>query len=149
MSELRIYRRRLPHWRIDGSTYFATWCLERGARELDGAERDTILAAVLHFNGLRYLLHACVVMNDHVHVLVEPSEPFQLEELIHSWKSFTANQLQKSGRSGRIWQPEYWDRLLRGDREFDETLTYLANNPFSRWGIESYPWLWIDPEVLT
>jgi REP-associated tyrosine transposase len=145
MSELRCYRRRLPHWRLDGAIYFVTWRLTRGWPDLDGAERDTILSSLLHFHGSRCALYACVVMNDHVHALVEPCEHVELEELIHSWKSFSANRLQRSGRTGRIWQPEYFDRLIRDEHEFAEKLRYIATNPFTRWpGIESYPWVWVD-----
>jgi REP element-mobilizing transposase RayT len=146
MAEFRIYRRRLPHWRVDGAAYFVTWRLAAGAPDLDAVERDTVRSALLHFNGTRYTLFACVVMNDHVHALVEPAAKTRLEELIHTWKSFTANQCQKSGRTGRVWQPEYWDRVVRDEGEFEEALRYIARNPFIRWPeIESYPWIWIEP----
>ena len=146
MAEFRHYRRRLPHWRVDGAIYFVTWRLERGARDLDGAERDLVLSSLRHFNGLRYMLFACVVMNDHVHVLVEPLPRIDLEEILRSWKSFTARRLRDLGRAGRVWQPEYWDRVIRDEHEFAEAMRYIAHNPFARWqGIESYPWMWITP----
>ena len=146
MPEFRQYRRRLPHWRLRGGIYFVTWRLERGVRELDGAERDEVLASLRHFNGVRYALYACVVMNDHVHALVQPLEGYELEDILRSWKGFTARRLQRHGRAGRIWQPEYWDRLIRDEDEFLGAMRYVAGNPFARWqGIESYPWMWITP----
>ena len=66
-------------------------------------------------------MHAYVVMNDHVHVLVQPSSDHRLEEILHSWKSFTANQLrQASGRRGTVWQDEYFDRVIRNGVEYDQ-----------------------------
>jgi len=148
MSELRIYRRRLPHWRADGAIYFVTWCVNRGLPDLEGVERDLVLSTLLHFNGSRYKLYAAVVMNDHVHALVEPIGINGLEVIIRSWKSFTARQF--AHRTGRVWQPEYWDRLVRDEREFEEKLRYIATNPFTRWpGIESYPWIWIEPTAFS
>jgi len=144
MSEFRQYRRRLPHWRVDGAIYIVTWRAERGVPDLDGAERDQVLSALLHFNHARYELHAAVVMNDHVHVLVEPIAGVDLEVVIRSWKSYAARQLRD--RAGRIWQPEYWDRVIRDEREFEEALRYITRNPFIRWPeIESYPWIWVEP----
>lgn len=142
MTDLRIDRRRLPHWRLDDATYFVTWRLARGVGDLDGVERDLVLAAVRH--RVRYTLLACVVMNDHVHALVQPMKPMALEDVVRSWKSFTANRLQKGGRAGRVWQPEYFDHIVRNERELEAYATYIATNPFRRWpGIDAYPWLWI------
>lgn len=147
MTDLRVYRRRLPHWRVDDAIYFVTWRIERGIPDLDAVERDQVLSTLLHFNDIRYTLYAAVVMNDHAHALVEPAPDFALEEILHSWKSFTAHQFRKRGRTGRIWQPEYWDRAMRNDLELEEKLRYIATNPFLRWpGIDAYPYVWLRPE---
>ena len=41
-----------------------------------------------------------------------------LERIVHSWKSYTARHFQH--RTGRAWQPEHWDRIIRTEREFEE-----------------------------
>ena len=140
------YTRRLPHWRAAGAIYFVTWCVDRGRPDLDGAERDQVLASLRHFMRVRYDLYAAVVMNDHVHVLVRPRPNVALERIVRSWKSYTARHFHR--RSGRVWQPEHWDRIVRDARELEELVHYIANNPFQRWPeIESYPWLWLcDPD---
>jgi REP element-mobilizing transposase RayT len=146
MAEFREYRRRLPHWRVDGGIYFVTWRVDRGVRDLDSAERDLVLSSLLYFNRARYALYAAVVMNDHVHVLVEPTPPFDLEDIVRSWKSYTSRQFR--ARSGRVWQREYYDRLIRDEREFDEAVGYIVANPYLRWpGIDSYLWSWIDADA--
>lgn len=51
--------------------------------------------ALRHFDGERYDLHAWVVMPNHVHVVVTPREGATLSSILHSWKSFTAHEVQK------------------------------------------------------
>jgi len=50
-----------------------------------------IMLALQHFDGERYELYACVVMDDYVHALVKPLEDYRLQKLVHSWKSFTCS----------------------------------------------------------
>src|SRR5262245_61933794 len=93
LEQLEIYRRRLPHWRLPGSVYFITWRIQPGQALLNAAERSMVTSAIRHFDGVRYALHAFAVMDDHVHVIVQPLEGHRLESLVHSWKSFTANRM--------------------------------------------------------
>ncbi len=88
------YERNLPHWRLTGANYFVTWRLHGSQPDLSPAERDLVRDAICHFDGARYRLFAWVVMNDHAHALLKPSEGVELEEILHTWKSFTARQLQ-------------------------------------------------------
>jgi hypothetical protein len=75
-------------------------------------------------------------------LIERPYLNFPLEQLMHTWKSYSGHSL-RSGRSGRVWQREYFDRIVRDDKELDEKVGYIRNNPFRRWpGIESYPWVW-------
>ncbi len=86
-------------------------------------------------------------MNDHVHALVAPIGGRALEQLVHGWKSFSTYQLQRTfGRVGRVWQNEYFDRIVRDDAEFFEKGTYILQNPWKRWPeLQDYPWVFIRP----
>jgi REP element-mobilizing transposase RayT len=141
---MSFYRRRLPHVRVDGSVYFVTWRVRKGQGELSDSERDITAAAIRHFDYARYELHGFVVMNDHVHVLVQPCPGFRLQDIVQSWKSFTANRMQRvSGRRGVVWQDEYFDRVVRDDAEYEQKRDYIMYNPYKRWPeMESYPWAW-------
>jgi len=145
MHGVRIYRRRLPHWRLDGATYFVTWRLHRGQAWLSPAERSLVLGVLQRFDGVRYRLHALVVMDDHVHVVVTPMAEWELGQILHSWKSFSANQLQRyAGRHGKVWQADSHDRIIRNAGELAQKIRYVRNNPIRRWpGTSHYPWLWI------
>ena len=139
-----FYRRHLPHWRQDHATYFVTWRLARGEPELDSSERDLVMAAIRKFDGQRYELSAFVVMDDHVHVLLAPLPPHEVRAILHSWKSFTARQMQREHKKlGPVWQNEYFDRIVRDDHEFLQKAAYIAGNPNKRWPeIRNYPWVW-------
>lgn len=141
---LRIYRRRLPHWRVDGATYFVTWCLQHRRQHLTAVERDTVVATLWHFEAVRYRLEAFVVMEDHVHVMLKPTAGHELEKIVHSWKSFSANQLHRiHGRTGPVWEREYYDSIVRTQSRFETCIRYILNNPRHRWPeIREYPWVW-------
>jgi putative transposase len=142
-DDLIIYKRRLPHWRLEGSVYFITWRLPPAQVELNPEERGIISGAVKHFDDDRYDLLAYVVMHDHVHVLVKPAEKYELSQLVHSWKSFTTNHLQyHNNRQKCVWQDEYFDRIVRDEAELLEKAQYIINNPFKVWAdIEEYQWV--------
>ncbi len=141
-----IYQRRLRHFRRDGATYFVTWRVDRGQPAMDAVDRDTVIRAIRHFDGQRYHLHAFVVMDDHVHLVVTPAAGYLLHDLVRSWKSFSARSIhERSGHRGRFWQPEYCDRLISSDQEYRVVLEYIIGNPIRRWPeAASYPWLWVE-----
>ncbi len=132
-QELNIYRRSLPHWRIPP-----------GQPDLSPQERTTVVWALRHFEGQRYRLLAYVVMNDHVHVLLQPLTGHQLAAILHSWKRHSSRQIQRQrGCSGSLWQAEYFDRIMRDDAEVLEKASYIAGNPWKRWPhLMKYSWVW-------
>ena len=101
-------------------------------------------AAIRKFDGQRYELAAYVVMDDHAHVLLTPLPPFELGAILHSWKSFTARQMQhEHKRVGQVWQDEYFDRIMRGEHEFRQKAEYIVGNPTRRWPeVRNYSWVW-------
>ena len=142
-SGFYIYRRKLPHWRADYVTYFVTWRLDNAQRPLTPAERSLVKSALLNFDGQRYDLYAYVVMDDHIHTLVTPLNKEELQTIMHSWRSFTTHALQRNhGRSGRVWQRNYFDRIVRNSRELAEKTRYILHNPWKRWpNLEEYVWV--------
>jgi putative transposase len=143
-EEFRIYRRyKLPHWRLDAATYYVTWRLAAAKPALTPSERDLVATAMRHLDYTRYELDGYVVMDDHIHVVLRPRDGWALEQILHSWKSFTANELGRGGRMSPIWQREYVDRIIRDEAELLEKLTYVVNNPLKRWPDEvDYRWVY-------
>jgi REP element-mobilizing transposase RayT len=106
---------------------------------------DAIVSCLRHFDGIRYELVGFVLMNDHLHVLVNPEMSCRLENILHSWKSYTAHELQRNhGRLGAVWQDESFDRIVRNQEELREKMQYMVNNPRKRWPDQNeYRWVWV------
>jgi REP element-mobilizing transposase RayT len=86
--------------------------------------------ALLFHDGTKYRLAAWTIMPNHVHVLCTPSAGHNLAEIMHSLKSYTANEANKIlSRKGRFWQKEYFDRYIRNIRHYSKVLAYIENNP--------------------
>ena len=111
---------------------FERW-LDRGYGDCLLRDRDhaSIVAdAIRHFEGERSLLHAWVVMPNHVHVLCSLANDMSLGSLLHSWKGFSARQINlRLGASGSIWQKSYFDRIVRDWDHFANCARYIRNNP--------------------
>jgi superfamily II DNA or RNA helicase/REP element-mobilizing transposase RayT len=91
---------------------------------------DIVEDSLRHFDGERYQLGAYVVMPNHVHVLVKPLGGMKLEQLLHSWKSFTSSRInQHIDRSGPLWQEEYFDHLVRTGVHLQKYSDYIWENP--------------------
>ena len=110
--------------------------------ELHPEERDYMAGILKHDMPERYHLWVWVVMNDHVHAVLTPQRDWQLSQILHTWKSFSANQLQrKFNRRGQIWLHESHDRLIRDEEELRQKCNYVLTNPQRRWPeVKEYPW---------
>jgi len=86
--------------------------------------------ALLFFDADRYIMHAWVVMPNHVHTLFTPISPYTLDQILFSWKSFTSKQANRIlDRSGTFWFREYYDRFIRNDEHYANAIAYIEYNP--------------------
>jgi len=96
----------------------------------DPEVRRIVTDAFLFFNEKRYILHALVVMPNHVHVLLTPAEGYDVITTIGNIKSFTATKINKLlGKSGDFWQRNSFDRMLRCADDFQAKMDYIIHNP--------------------
>lgn len=113
---------------------------ERIQQWLDAGYGECVLAksdiktvveqALRHFDGNRYYLHEFVVMPNHVHALVSPLGEYQLSNILHSWKSFTAHKINKHlGRDGPFWQKESFDHIVRNAEQAERIRQYIHDHP--------------------
>jgi REP element-mobilizing transposase RayT len=83
-----------------------------------------------HFDGDRYHLDEFVVMPNHVHVLVTPLGGNLLSDILHSWKSFSASEINKRlARTGTLWQKETFDHIVRSPESLRRIREYIRDNP--------------------
>jgi putative transposase len=94
---------------------------------------------LLEGDHVTYHLGDFVVMPNHVHLLFCPSPSTELERLLHGIKGFTSrlcNQLL--GRSGRFWQPDSYDHIVRSLEQLAQYRQYIAENP-TKAGVSLHP----------
>ena len=107
--------------------------------------------ALFYYDGNKYKIIAWCIMPNHVHILIEVFNGFSLSEIIHSWKSFSANQINKLlNRAGQVWMMEYFDRYIRDYEHFDKVVNYIHNNPVKAGLVKSpseYRWCSAYEEV--
>ena len=121
-TEQKLHRRKRIEAALDGGHGACFLANPRIAR--------LVVDALRRFDGERYRLHAWCVMPNHVHVLATPLGRYRLSSMVHSWKSFTANQANKQlGRSGSFWMQEYFDRAIRNEHHFKTAVEYIEHNP--------------------
>jgi putative transposase len=109
--------------------------------------------SLLFNHKVHYELHAYCIMSNHVHILFTALKGApQLFRLMQSHKSFTgrmANRLLE--RSGKFWELESYDVLIRDDKHFENVLRYIINNPVKAGLVTNYldwPHTWISPGLL-
>ena len=150
VQAFQITRRNLPHWQEPGRVYFVTWRCQKGVY-LREEQRHITLGAIKYWDSRKMTLYAAVILPDHVHLLLKPEKKtegsvFNLSEIIHSIKSFSAQQICRiRGSQGGVWQDERFDRIVRDEDEFLEKWSYMRNNPLKAKlasSPEDYPWLY-------
>ncbi|MCC5840370.1 MAG: transposase [Opitutales bacterium] len=71
-----------------------------------------------------------VMMPNHSHVIVRQLSDGDLECVMKRVKGRVARETNALlGRSGKFWQREWFDRLIRDDAEYARTARYIRNNP--------------------
>jgi REP element-mobilizing transposase RayT len=105
----------------------------------DARAAKVVQKALRHFDGERYDLIAWAIMPNHVHVVVRPLRDCQLKDIVHSWKSFTAKEVNRIlNRQGPLWMEEYYDHLIRDERDFHSQVQYVRDNP-AKAGLTDWP----------
>jgi REP element-mobilizing transposase RayT len=94
-----------------------------------------------------------VIMPDHVHFFARPqTDAKTLSDFIRDWKKWTTRELIHFAKaSAPVWQPEFFDHLLRSADSYSEKWDYVRHNPV-RAGLSSTPEEWShsgECEVLT
>ncbi|RYD33226.1 MAG: hypothetical protein EOP85_20970 [Verrucomicrobiaceae bacterium] len=81
-------------------------------------------------NGTIYQIDAWVIMPNHIHALVEPLEKNTLGSILQKWKGAGARRINQAvGRTGRLWQAETFDHIVRSEAQLNHFRKYIAGNP--------------------
>jgi hypothetical protein len=92
--------------------------------------KNPLAARILVDELMSHRVHSFVVMPNHVHTVVEIPKDKTLPKFMHGIKGRTAYHINKAlGRKGVLWQREYFDRVVRGERELELVNRYIEWNP--------------------
>lgn len=128
-TELRKFKNRQWHQRLDNC---------HGECTLNRHDcRAEVCKSILHFNSERYDLESFVVMPNHVHVLIQMREEYFLRKQFREIQRFSARAINKMlARTGRFWQGEPFDHMVRNAEQLENFHQYIAENP-SRAGLST------------
>jgi primosomal protein N' (replication factor Y) len=117
----QLFPDRLQNWMDAG--YGSCQLAESEAKEI-------VETALKKFDDKRYRLHEFVVMPNHVHVLVSPLGDNVLSDILHSWKSYTASELNRlNDAKGAVWQKESFDHIVRNEKQMARIRKYIQDHP--------------------
>ena len=157
VREFKIFRRNLPRWEQKVSFYFITF---RTINNIILAKeaRDIVFDSIKFLDTKKYRLYACVIMPDHIHLVIQPLEKikysfYSIAEIMHILKSYSAKEIiklfKKTGKMPvlpNIWLDENYDRIIRDENELFERMNYIVNNPIRK-GLarnpKDYKWLYV------
>ena len=102
-------------------------------------------------NQFKYIkLHDYVIMPNHIHGIIEICERADMEsaptvnEIIQTFKRYTTIEYIKGVKKGiyqsfykRIWQRNYYEHVIRNEKEYYKIVEYIQNNPL-KWEEDKY-----------
>ncbi len=127
-----LHRLRQGRWSHPGNLYFITTATARKQPFFGKAELAQII-----FDSLEWLqaqgradIVCCVVMPDHLHMVVQLGQGQTLSALMDSFKGFTGRRINEAAkRDGPVWQEQYYDHCIRRDEDLNEIIRYCHENP--------------------
>lgn len=89
-------------------------------------------------------LHAYVLMDNHVHLLLTPDEAGGVSRLMHTFaRNYAGLFNRRHGRTGTLWEGRYKACLVDSDGYFLACSRYIELNPVRAWIAAEpteYPW---------
>jgi putative transposase len=122
--------------------------IEKSLFQVEKIARLSIEVLMNYRTEKKYLLHEFVVMPDHFHLIITPTQ-ITLEramQLIKGGFSFRLNKNLKVKRE--VWQTSFQDRRIRDSLEYQKFKNYIWQNPVKRFLAktpEEYPYSSANP----
>jgi len=125
--------RRLGRVFARAPIYFITTCVADRRALLANAAAATILIEEWRtaLSRHQWAVGRYVIMPDHVHFFCRPQpQAVRLSSFMRAWKSWSAKSVLRAlGRPAPLWQPEFFDHVLRSEPSYLEKWEYVRQNP--------------------
>jgi len=126
-------------------SYFITVCTDERKHVFGVIQNDLVILSdlglmiELEWKNLagrfsNVILGQFVIMPNHIHGIItineilDGSKPYSLGNVIGAYKSIT-NRIARKSDSGKLWQRNYYEHIIRNEREYDAIADYIAANP--------------------
>lgn len=127
-----IWRGRLPHWRAENVTYYATF---KHRRSLSGHEAETLLSELRKPDDKKLEIDIICVLPEQSELIFRVKfgpndEPYELSDVLEKAKNRANKQITKrSGEERPVFYRESYDRILRDEAEYEEFWTNILESP--------------------
>jgi len=130
---LRVHLHRLSQVWIENPLYIVTQCTA-GRRAILANETSAgiIRAALIDADRVHgWAVGKFVIMPDHIHFFARArAHAKPLSGFMRDWKRWTSREiLSGQCRPTPLWQPEFFDHLLRSAESYAEKWKYVRENP--------------------
>ena len=157
--QVSYHKRKLPHIQVENMLHFITFrtykSVDAYVKKISSLELDTkikqyrldtyldnssngayffseeirLMREILfEFDRELYELFSFAIMPNHVHIVLKPL--CDLAEIMQKIKGKSARVLnERLGLQGTFWAKEYYDKVLRDEKQIRTTVEYVMNNP--------------------
>jgi putative transposase len=148
-GEIRFTKPTREHATRNSGTYFITSTTWERRPLFRSPEWAKLFVSVLHsYRGRAYLLHEYVLMPEHFHIIITPSE--SLERAVQFVKGGFSFHAKKDLQSSmEVWQRGFSDHRIRDAEDYAIHVEYIRRNPQGRRIVErpsDYPYCSDFPE---
>ena len=130
---MRKHLRRLERVWVDWPIYFITTCTLDRRRILASKEVAEILTDEWRNarNHHGWAIGRYVIMPEHVHFFCKAElDAKALPTFMQRWKEWSSKRMARElNLSGRIWQEEFFDHVLRSSESYSQKWDYVKENP--------------------
>ncbi len=126
---------KLQHYFQENGCYFVTTTTCGRSPVFTNSEYSLILWNLINYQREREALYLLgfVIMPDHLHLLIIPRGDIKLPWIIREIKKGSARLINKAqDREGKLWMDQYYDYMVRDEKDLLEKMNYIHNNPVKR-----------------
>ncbi len=134
MRAIKNIRLKAYDYASDGY-YFVTIDTDYKQPFLQGGIKNIVVAELAGLNSLSGVkIDYYVVMPNHIHmIIILEKSKYSLFEIIRKFKSKTTVFVKKHANISRqlqkIWQPGYYEHIIRNESALAKIREYIVNNP--------------------
>ena len=95
-------------------------------------------------NRLNCVIYTYCLMPNHLHYLISPKlDGNSILTFTNQFKGKTTNHSWKRGWHGKLWQPRYFDHIVRAEEDLRAIADYIMSNPVRQELVDTYEdWIW-------